>query len=244
MLEDDAALNRISNRIIVSACGVIDTLGYSFLEKIRENALAHQLHKSPISAARQHAITARYDDIIVAEYFGDILIELDVAVELKAVKVLDRAHNVRCINYLKASGLRLRLCPSLNFDKLRAETHRVVSDVCNLHHTIRVHLRASAVNRLLRGGRTQSKVWHGAELTVSNQAAGAARTSARNWNRRCTQTHADKWSAPLARDMGIGDGARLDPPSWLVPTEHHVPGQSWHTPSAHSTRSRAQPRYD
>jgi GxxExxY protein len=42
-----------------------------------------------------------------------------IVVELKAVKVLDEAHWAQCLNYLKATGLRL--CLLLNFGKPRVE---------------------------------------------------------------------------------------------------------------------------
>jgi GxxExxY protein len=127
MHEDDTTLNRISDRIIGCAFGVMNTLGCGFLEKVYENALAHELRKAGLSVAQQHPITVRYDDIIVGEYFADMLVEATVVVELKAVKTLDSVHNEQCINYLKASGLRL--CLLLNFGKPRVEIHRVANGV-------------------------------------------------------------------------------------------------------------------
>jgi hypothetical protein len=43
MREDDTRLNRIFDRIIGCAFGVMNTLGCGFLEKGYENALAHEL---------------------------------------------------------------------------------------------------------------------------------------------------------------------------------------------------------
>ena len=45
-------------------------------------------------------------------------------VELKAVKALDNIHRAQCLNYLKATGLRL--CLLLNFGKPRLEIKRIV----------------------------------------------------------------------------------------------------------------------
>jgi GxxExxY protein len=77
--------------------------------------------------AQQHGITVRYDDIVVGEYTADILVEGVVVVELKAVRTLDSVHTARCINYHKASGLRLWLL--LNFGKPRVEIHRLANGV-------------------------------------------------------------------------------------------------------------------
>lgn len=56
-----------------------------------------------------------------------MLVEGIVVVELKAVKTLDCVHISQCINYLKASGLRL--CLLLNFGKPRVEIHRLANGV-------------------------------------------------------------------------------------------------------------------
>jgi len=104
----------------------MNTLGVGFLEKVYENALAHELRKIGLNVAQQHGVTVRYDDI-VGGYTADMLVEGIVVVELKAVKTLDSAHTAQCINYLKTSGLRL--CPPLNFGKPRVEIHRLANGV-------------------------------------------------------------------------------------------------------------------
>jgi GxxExxY protein len=49
-----------------------------------------------------------------------------VLVELKSVSALDNAHKAQCLNYLKAT--RLRLCLLLNFGKPRLEIKRLVNN--------------------------------------------------------------------------------------------------------------------
>jgi GxxExxY protein len=46
-------------------------------------------------------------------------------VELKAVAVLNEIHCAQCLNYLKAS--RLRICLLMNFAKPRLEVRRIVA---------------------------------------------------------------------------------------------------------------------
>ena len=47
MHADETALNRVSERIIGCAFTVLNTLGAGFLEKVYENALAHELRARP-----------------------------------------------------------------------------------------------------------------------------------------------------------------------------------------------------
>ena len=51
----------------------------------------------------------------------------DLLVEIKAVRALDDVHSAQCLNYLKATGHRLRLL--INFAKPRVEVRRIVLDL-------------------------------------------------------------------------------------------------------------------
>ncbi len=118
--EDD--LNRLSERIIGCAFQVSNTLGCGFLEKVYENALAHELRKNGLHIAQQSPIKVIYDDVVVGDYFADLLVENTVIVELKAVKEINPAFAAQCLNYLKATDLSL--CLLLNFGKPRVEIKR------------------------------------------------------------------------------------------------------------------------
>ena len=52
------------------------------------------------------------------------LVEDTIVVELKAVKALDAIYSAQCLNYLKATNLRL--CLLLNFGTPRMEIKRLV----------------------------------------------------------------------------------------------------------------------
>jgi len=122
MHTDDIGVNQLSERVIGCAFRVLNTLGSGFLEKVYENALAHELRKVGLAVVQQHGITVHYDGIVVGEYAVDLLIEGTLIVELKASKALDGAHTAQCLNYLKATGLRL--CLLLNFGRSRLEIRR------------------------------------------------------------------------------------------------------------------------
>jgi GxxExxY protein len=117
--------NEISGRIIGCAYAVANALGCGFLEKVYENALAHELRKAGLKTAQQHAIAVQYDGVVVGEYFADLLVEECLVVELKAVKALDDVHLAQCLNYLKATSLPL--CLLLNFGAPKVQIKRVVN---------------------------------------------------------------------------------------------------------------------
>jgi GxxExxY protein len=73
---------------------------------------------------RLRRLRVHYNDVVVGEYFADLVVEDMLLPELKAVKALDDAYKVQCTNYLKETGMRL--CLLLNFGKPRLEFKRVV----------------------------------------------------------------------------------------------------------------------
>lgn len=120
---DDPGLNGLSERIIGCAFAVSNTLGVGFLEKVNENALAHELRKAGLTVQQQYSMAVRYDGIIVGEYVADFLVNGLILVELKAVKSLDDIHVAQCMNYLRTTGLRL--CLLMNFARPRVEIRRI-----------------------------------------------------------------------------------------------------------------------
>ncbi|HEX5271126.1 MAG TPA: GxxExxY protein [Gemmataceae bacterium] len=119
---EEARLNEITERIIGAAFKVSNALGCGFLEKVYENALAHELRKSGLKAAQQHPIPVYYDGEQVGDFFADILVEDEVLVELKAARAIDPSHEAQCLNYLTATGKVI--CLLLNFGKPRVEVKR------------------------------------------------------------------------------------------------------------------------
>jgi GxxExxY protein len=119
---DEARLNEITQQIIGAAFKVSNALGCGFLEKVYENALAHELRKSGLRVAQQHPVPVYYDGVQVGDFFADLLVEDEVLVELKAARAFDPAHEAQCLNYLTATGKVI--CLLLNFGKPRVEVKR------------------------------------------------------------------------------------------------------------------------
>jgi|HubBroStandDraft_1064217.scaffolds.fasta_scaffold09285_6 GxxExxY protein len=126
MHADARRLDEITERVIGCAYTVGNTLGSGFLEKVYENALAHELRKAGYTVQQQWSIQVLYGDVVVGEYVADILVERSVLLELKAMKGLDDIHMAQCLNYLKATGLQV--CLRINFGGRRVQVKRIVND--------------------------------------------------------------------------------------------------------------------
>lgn len=103
----------ITDKIIAAFYTVYNTLGYGFLEKVYQNALAIELAKQGIRVRLEAEINVYYDGQLVGEYKADLLVAEAVIVELKAVRQLAEEHEAQLLNYLKATPFEVGLL--LNF---------------------------------------------------------------------------------------------------------------------------------
>ncbi len=118
-------LNELTSEIIRCAFAVSNGLGAGFLEKVYENALAHELRKAGLAVQQQEGIQVVYDGVVVGEYVADLVVSDTVIVELKAVKALDNIHYAQCLNYLKATGMKI--CLLINFGVPKIEIKRFMN---------------------------------------------------------------------------------------------------------------------
>jgi GxxExxY protein len=119
----EAELNALSEKVIGCAYTVSNTLGCGFLEKVYENALAHEIRKLGLTVAVQTPLHVIYDGVIVGEYFADLIVERVLLVELKTTNGFSDNHKAQCINYLNA--VKFPLCLLINFGRPRVEIKRV-----------------------------------------------------------------------------------------------------------------------
>lgn len=118
MTVDDA----LTERIIGCAFKVANTLGPGFLEKVYENALAHELHMASLPVIQQQPIQVHYDGVLVGDFIADLVVEGTVILELKATRDFTDFYAAQCLNYLKAT--KLSVCLLLNFGKAKLEVRR------------------------------------------------------------------------------------------------------------------------
>ena len=122
--ERSKKVNEITEAIIGCAYSVANTLGAGFLEKVYENALAHELRKHGLLVSQQAPLTVQYDEVVVGQYVADLVVADQILVELKAAKSLDEIHMAQCLNYLKATGLPI--CLLINFGRPKIQIKRFV----------------------------------------------------------------------------------------------------------------------
>jgi GxxExxY protein len=114
----------LTERVLGSIFEVSNTLGCGFLEKVYERALLTELGLRGIRATAQASLAVTYKGHPVGVYVADILVEDVLVIELKCVDRLANEHIAQCLNYLRASGLRL--CLLVNFQKPKVEWKRLM----------------------------------------------------------------------------------------------------------------------
>ena len=117
-------LDAIAEKVIGAAYEVSNALGAGFLEKVYERALACELGLRGLKVRQQVEYSVLYKSHTVGKYLGDLVVGDKVLVELKCVERFNGEHTAQCINYLRASGLRLALM--FNFQRPRVEWKRII----------------------------------------------------------------------------------------------------------------------
>lgn len=117
----------LTEQVIACFREVHKQLGYGFLEKVYENAVAHCGRKLGLKVEQQVLIPVHFDGVIVGEYQPDLLINRLVIVEVKATAGLVPAHEAQLLNYLKATpievGLLVNFGPKLEYKRKVFDNH-------------------------------------------------------------------------------------------------------------------------
>jgi GxxExxY protein len=111
----------LTEKVIGCAIKIHKVLGPGFLENIYHQALAHELNKADISYISEARMKVMYDGIILGDYVADFLIDKRVVVELKAVEVLLKAHEIQLVNYLNAIKFDLGLLINFGGQKIQVK---------------------------------------------------------------------------------------------------------------------------
>lgn len=109
MAEADLLYADVTHAIIGAAMEVHRTLGCGFLEAVYEDALAVEFGIQGLRYEQQKPLCVFYKGQKVRDYVCDFLVEENVLVELKAIKVLTATEESQILNYLKGTGLNVGL---------------------------------------------------------------------------------------------------------------------------------------
>jgi GxxExxY protein len=105
--------DKLTESVIGLAMKVHRVLGPGFVEAVYQRALLVELRNAGLRAESERRVSVLYAGVSVGEYMADITVEDSVILELKAVEMLRRAHEVQLVHYLTATGLDVGLL--LNF---------------------------------------------------------------------------------------------------------------------------------
>ena len=127
MNTDKEQIDHLTGIIIGCSHRVSNEMGIGFLEKVYENAMMVELTQAGLKVRQQAPIVVKYRGYVVGEYFADLLVEDCIIIELKYCEGFDDAHIAQCLNYLKATGIKL--CLLINFGKSKVEIKRLVRNL-------------------------------------------------------------------------------------------------------------------
>ncbi len=123
---EDALHAEITGEIIDGARAVFRELGYGFLEKVYENALVVELTRRGLRVQQQVPIQVYYGGVLVGVFDADLLVNDLVIIELKAIELLARVHEVQLVNYLRATKIEVGLL--INFGSKFQVTRRILTN--------------------------------------------------------------------------------------------------------------------
>ena len=111
----------LTHEIIGAYYAVYNELGYGFLEKVYENAMAHELRKRGLNVVQQQHIQVEYDGVPVGEYIADMIVDNKIILELKAADAISPAHVAQLTNYLRATycevGFVFNFGPKVEYER-------------------------------------------------------------------------------------------------------------------------------
>jgi len=117
----------LTEKIIGAFYQVYDDLGFGFLERVYERALAVEFGILGLMFERQVPIRVVYRDVLVGEYYADFVVDGKVIVEVKAIRELSGADGKQLLNYLRATDKEVGLL--LNFGQKPEVKRKVYDDI-------------------------------------------------------------------------------------------------------------------
>lgn len=114
----------LAKDVLASAFRVHNSLGCGLLEKVYKKAMSWDLTLGKRQIVEEKEFKVLYREREVGSYYGDLVVDDKVIVEIKSVERLDNVHRAQLLNYLRISGLRVGLL--LNFANPKLEYERII----------------------------------------------------------------------------------------------------------------------
>lgn len=114
----------LTGEILKSIFEVHNTLGCGLLEKVYENSLVVELKLIGRQVSQQKEFKVVYKGKEVGFYYGDLIVDNKVVIEVKAVEKLDNNHRAQLLNYLRIADIKVGLL--INFAKPKLEYERLI----------------------------------------------------------------------------------------------------------------------
>ncbi len=128
MVEVDSKLKHaeLTEQIIGIYYEVYNELGHGFLESVYQNSMFIALEAAGLIVQREFPVPVRFRGQVVGEYRADLIVQRAVIVELKAVHMLEKSHEIQLFHYLRATDYEVGLL--LNFGGPRPQFKRAAFD--------------------------------------------------------------------------------------------------------------------
>jgi GxxExxY protein len=101
--------SELTSKIIGVFYDVYNELGYGSLESSYSGAMVLALKQSGFVVAPEVAVPVWFRGQKVGQYFADMVVENIVLLELKAVRMLEPAHEAQLLHYLRATQIEVGL---------------------------------------------------------------------------------------------------------------------------------------
>jgi len=124
----------LTGQIIKAFYKVYNELGYGFLERVYEKALALELESMGLRVGRQRPIKVYYLGREVGDYYADLIVKGLVIIELKCAEAMCEAHEAQLLNYLKATDVEVGLL--LNFGPKPAFRRKIFTNDKKRHREL------------------------------------------------------------------------------------------------------------
>jgi GxxExxY protein len=116
--EHECRMDDVVRAVIGAAYTVSNSLGCGFLEKVYERALVFEIRSGGLKVKPNVAFSVFYRGQNVGRYVADLVVEDSLVVELKCVDCFSNEHMAQCLNYLRAS--KLKLAPLIKFPEAQS----------------------------------------------------------------------------------------------------------------------------